>query len=775
MKKWLLYIGLLPLIFNGQQSRKAITGSTPPVQNQQFERCSTPAPPKEWDEWFNAEVEKYKKYASDPNNKVQNSFKIPVIVHVIYSPGNATGQGDNISQAQIIDQINILNADFAGTGLNSGNVPAAFAGLKANCGIEFCLATKNPTGGILPEPGIDRVLATSIPGISSVPGSGFATSVIDGTIKPNTIWNPNQYLNMWVIKLQSGLLGYATFPAGTTLSGIPGSVGTNQTDGVVMGYQFFGSIGAAAGSAPYHKGRTTTHEVGHWLGLRHIWGDASCGNDFCADTPTQSNSTGGCPGFPNASGCSGSPNPPGRMFMNFMDYTDDLCMYMFTHDQKWRMHTCMQTGTYRKNLSASSQTLCTFSTAAPSASFTIPSTVCVGGTVYPNNFTTGYPAPNYVWSVSPGTGVSISSNTLSMPIITFNNAGTYSVTVVATNSLGNNMHTKTISVINCSGPPPTSTVCADTLSNFSTSATLTVFRGGADPNTPGCSPNAGYVCGSNCYGDLEKAEYYAQNTYAHIPGAQINAVIGLFYKWNNLGTGGNNSSAISMRIYNRTSTTFTGMPSGNAPGTQIGSVGATLGNINSATAVNSATYCGNPNISFVNPIIRPYKFTFSSPINAPATGGFFCSLVLPTGVGDTAVVFNNTPTAGQNTAYEKWNTNQWYEIGTAWGGNHNYNIALLPVMNCTTTAIKNNTQLSQEIMVYPNPSHGQFNLITTFEKEKNIHVKIYNTLGQLIHHTEYKNVKNNAITIDLTGQAQGFYNLEVTDGKEKHQIRLINK
>ncbi|MCX8081105.1 MAG: M43 family zinc metalloprotease [Bacteroidia bacterium] len=773
MKKWLWCIGMLPILLNAQHFRKALTGNEVPVQSQKIERCSTPVPPKEWDEWFNKEVEKYKEYASNPANKVQNNFKIPVVVHVIYSPGNSVGVGDNISQAQVIDQINILNADFAGTGLNSGNVPSAFASLKSNCGIEFCLATKNPTGGVMPEPGIDRVLATSIPGISSVPGTGFTSSTIDNIIKPNTIWDPTKYCNMWVLKLQNGLLGYATFPAGTTLSGIPGSLGSAQTDGVVMGYQFFGSIGAAAGSAPYHKGRTTTHEVGHWLGLRHIWGDATCGNDFCNDTPVQNTSTGGCPSFPSSAGCSGSPNPPGKMFMNFMDYTDDLCMYMFTHDQKWRMHTAMQTGTYRKNLSVSSQSLCTFTTAAPTASFTVPSTVCAGGTVYPNNFSLGYPSPNYSWSVNPGTGVSISSNTLSMPIITFNNPGTYSITVVATNSLGNNSQTKTINVINCSGPP-TSTVCADTLSNFSTSATLTVFRGAADNTVPGCSPNAGYVCGSNCYGDLEKAEYYALGTYSHIPNAQINAVIGLFYKWNNLGTSGNNSSPISMRIYNRTSTTFTGMPSGNAPGSQIGSVGATLGNINSATAVNSATYVGNPNISFVNPIIRPYKFTFSSPINAPTSGGFFCSLVLPTGAGDTAVVFNNTPTAGQNTAYEKWSDNTWYEIGTAWGGGHNYNIALLPVMNCTTTAMKNYTQLSDEIMVYPNPSQGHFNLITTFEKEKNIHVKVYNTLGQLIHHTEYKNVKNNAITIDLSKESQGFYNLVITDGKEKHQIKLLN-
>jgi hypothetical protein len=463
------------------------------------------------------------------------------------------------------------------------------------------------------------------------------------------------------------------------------------------------------------------------------------------------------------------------MFMNFMDYTDDACMYMFTHDQKWRMHTAMQTGTYRKNLSASSQTLCTISTAAPTASFTVPSTVCAGGTVYPNNYALGYPTPNYTWNVTPGTGVSISSNTLSMPIITFNNAGTYTISVVASNSLGTNSASKTITVTNCSSP--SSTVCADTLCNVSNTATLDVFRGSPDNSTPGCtSPDAGYVTGNNCYGDLEKAEYYAASTYSHIPSAKIMGAIVLFFKYNTMGTGGNPNSSVGLKIYNRTSTTFTGIPSGNAPGSVIGSTNTTLGNITSATAVNNVTYCGNPSISFVNPIIVPFKFNFSSPINAPASGGFFCSVVLPPGATDTAVVFHNQNTSSQNTGYEYWApSGPWYEIGTAWGGNFNYNLAILPIMNCSATAVGQNQQVNNHVTLYPNPSQGISNVIFTYEQPRNVNIKVYNSLGQLIHHTEYMNVTRRAIVLNLSEQPEGFYQVEISDGQERNTFKVLHQ
>ncbi len=127
----------------------------------------------------------------------------------------------------------------------------------------------------------------------------------------------SSYLNIWVGNLGGGLLGYAQFPGGAA-----------ATDGVVLLNGTVGGPGALGTAAPYNRGRTATHEIGHWLNLRHIWGDSNCGNDFVADTPTQQAALNfGCPSFPQIS-CSNGPN--GEMYMNYMDYTDDACMYMFS-------------------------------------------------------------------------------------------------------------------------------------------------------------------------------------------------------------------------------------------------------------------------------------------------------------------------------------------------------------------------------------------------------------------------------------------------------------
>ena len=136
--------------------------------------------------------------------------------------------------------------------------------------------------------------------------------------------NPTEYLNMWVVnKMTSGggtILGYAQFPGGNP-----------ATDGVVVGHNFFGRVGTL--SPPFHKGRTATHEVGHWMNLRHIWGDATCGTDYVSDTPQHNTYNFGCPSYPHQSTCAGTPV---EMTMNYMDYTDDACMYMFTGGQKQR-------------------------------------------------------------------------------------------------------------------------------------------------------------------------------------------------------------------------------------------------------------------------------------------------------------------------------------------------------------------------------------------------------------------------------------------------------
>ena len=224
------------------------------------------------------------------------SLTIPVVVHVLY---NTAAQ--NVSDAQIASQIAVLNEDFQKLNADISKTPSAFAPLAANVNIGFTLAKRDPSGNA--TTGITRKQVTQT-------SWGTDDKMKSSTTGGTTAWNTGQYLNIWVCNLSGGVLGYAQFPGGAV-----------STDGVVILTTGFGRNGSAA--APFNLGRTATHEVGHWLNLRHIWGDAACGNDLVSDTPTQNTSNTGCPAFPKRT-CGNTTN--GDMFMNYMDYTDDACM-----------------------------------------------------------------------------------------------------------------------------------------------------------------------------------------------------------------------------------------------------------------------------------------------------------------------------------------------------------------------------------------------------------------------------------------------------------------
>jgi hypothetical protein len=248
-------------------------------------------------------------------NSISNIITIPVVFHIVYNNTN-----ENISDLQIQSQIDILNEDFRRTNADASNTPSAFQSLAADTEIEFCLANTDPNGNS--TSGITRT-QTSQSSFSTNDGVKFSSS---GGFDA---WNTSEYLNFWVCDISGGILGYAQFPGGTA-----------NTDGVVCDYAYVGNIGTA--TSPYNLGRTATHEVGHWLNLRHIWGDSNCGDDYCNDTPEHSGSNYGCPNYPSTSSCNGN-GSNGDMFMNYMDYTDDNCMNMFTQDQKNRMIASINT------------------------------------------------------------------------------------------------------------------------------------------------------------------------------------------------------------------------------------------------------------------------------------------------------------------------------------------------------------------------------------------------------------------------------------------------
>lgn len=249
---------------------------------------------------------------------------IPVVVHVVYN--NAT---ENISEAQINSQIDALNELFRATNSGANSVVADFAPLVADLRIQFALAERDPD--CEPTSGITRTATT----VSSFAGNQtLATPTARNPVKFNSSggrngWPSDKYLNLWVCDVTGGTLGYASFPA--ELSTRPAE------DGVVMDYTAFGTTGTV--SSTYNLGRVTAHEVGHWLNLRHIWGDDQNADDTCSgsdgvdDTPNQALPNTTCPTSPSVSCTNG---PAGDMFMNHMDYTTDVCRTMFTLGQHVR-------------------------------------------------------------------------------------------------------------------------------------------------------------------------------------------------------------------------------------------------------------------------------------------------------------------------------------------------------------------------------------------------------------------------------------------------------
>lgn len=346
------------------------------------------------------------------------TYTLPVVVHVIHN-GEAVGTGTNLSQAQVQSQLDVLNEDYRNRNADGTLVPGPFQAVRADAQVQFVAALIDPSGRRLPEPGIDRV-NRGARGFAAPP---FSQWYIDDVIKPATDWNPSQYVNIWVLDLNDRLLGYAQFPDNTAgLAGLSALGGTAATDGVVILYSAFGRVGTL--SPNYDKGRSLTHEMGHWLGLLHTWGDADCGNDYCADTPTQQTGNYNCPTFPHIT-CSNGPS--GDMFMNYLDYVDDACMHLFSADQKDRIQSVLAAGTPRRSELLVSPALCTNvvdATASTSGS------ACLGDAVQLT--ATGPAGATYAW-VGPSGYVSSQQNPV-LPNVTAAAAGTYTVTVTVASS-----------------------------------------------------------------------------------------------------------------------------------------------------------------------------------------------------------------------------------------------------------------------------------------------------------------------------------------------------
>lgn len=244
------------------------------------------------------------------------TVEIPVVVNVIYKT-----TAENVSDARIAEQIAVLNADYSGTNSDINKIPTEFQTVSSgDTKVKFRLVNTV------------RKSTTKTSWATNDDMKKASKGGIDAT-------NPTNYLNLWVVgKMTSQgrtILGYATFPESAGL----------WNDGVVIAAPYFGKTGA---SSPFNLGRTATHEVGHYLNLRHIWGDANCGNDQVSDTPTQTTANYGKPSYPLYNTCSGVQRSV--MFMNYMDYVDDAAMFMFSSGQKTRMQSVVASSGARSGL-----------------------------------------------------------------------------------------------------------------------------------------------------------------------------------------------------------------------------------------------------------------------------------------------------------------------------------------------------------------------------------------------------------------------------------------
>jgi hypothetical protein len=266
-------------------------------------------------------VRRQKMTAKESELEAPKVIIIPVVVHVLYKT-----PAQNISDEQIKTQIEALNRDFRRKNADTLNTPVRFRSLAADVQIEFALATADDKGratnGIIRKAtNVTRWIADDKIKFSSQGG--------------DDAWDSRYYLNFWIGDLGT-LLGYSSQPGAAA-----------EKDGVVVSYTTFGTINV---SSPYDLGRTATHEVGHWLGLKHIWGESYCGDDLVDDTPKQGNFTSGCP---NTFRSSCSNGEMGDMYMNYMDFTNDACMNLFTTGQKERMLSFFKEGGPRNLLLSS--------------------------------------------------------------------------------------------------------------------------------------------------------------------------------------------------------------------------------------------------------------------------------------------------------------------------------------------------------------------------------------------------------------------------------------
>ncbi|MCS6991523.1 MAG: M43 family zinc metalloprotease [Chitinophagales bacterium] len=719
-------------------------------------------------------------------------YTIPVVFHVVY---NTSAQ--NISDAQIMAQLDQLNADFRRTNSDASNTPSVWQSTAADCEIQFCLAQRDPNGN--PTNGIIRK-STTVTSFSSNNNIKFNST------GGSDAWPASSYLNVWIGNLSGGLLGYAQFPGGNA-----------STDGVVVHYTTVGSISSPGSGTPFHLGRTLTHEVGHWLNLYHIWGDdgTSCsGSDQVSDTPNQAGATSGCPSFPKTDACTGGPN--GIMFMNYMDYTNDACMNMFTAGQKTRMRAVLATGGARASLASSlgctpPSTSCATPTGVTASSITSSSaTISWGAVSGASSYNVQYkPSSSSTWTT-------ISSSSTSVTLTGLTASTTYNVQVQAVCSGGSSAYSSQVSfTTSSSGGGPS--YCASN-GNSQQYEFIDYVAIGSIARTSGAEAG-GYYNGTSLSTTVNKGINYTLTVSAGFTGTVYTEQWAVFIDWNidgDFADAGETAASFSSSGSGNVSVTIS-VPSTAATGTtrmrvsmRYGSAPPSCGSfdygevedysLNIQTGSSTCTDVGEPgNNSSSTPMAITVGTTLSAQISSSTDKDWYSfsnsssakhiKITLTNLPADYDIKLYNPSGTNVKTSENSGTTNETIiynngPVGTykiqvyGWNGAHSttqcYNLLVQtsssPFRYAEDGETVNEFPAESQLVVYPNPVSEQLTLKFTVAEKGPAQVHVYNLMGERLFAGQALAVPgSNVYHIPVYNWAPALYVIEVVVGQ--HVLR----
>jgi PKD repeat protein len=627
---------------------------------------------------------------------------LPIVFHVIH-----TGGGGNISDAQIIDQVNILNKEFIRMQADTINTPAAFKPLVGKLNVEFRLPTLDPSGNC--TNGIDRIYSNLA-----------QCSYTWDDVKALSYWPNNKYINIWLIEtmhypgnMSCNGGGYSSFPGGP-----------NNLDGIVMRSDLIGSIGTALTTSWGNwRGRYLIHELGHWFNLRHIWGDATCGNDFVTDTPPAVTSNSGCPPFPRNPNNSCGANSNGEMFTDYMDYTNGSCLNMFSAGQAVRMDACINSSTSGRNNLWSTTNLNATGTNDP---YTYPANcaatpdilpygpivACAGDSIQFTDNSYGGVVTSRTWNFF---GNPASSLTNSIVKVKYNTPGVYNVALTTSNGLASKTTTFTNKVYVLANTTNTNYVVpfTDSFEN-ATNYNNDWVRVNHDNDTTWRRFTNTAFTGSACVGIKNFDNMAPLRDELISPAYDLSAL---------------STATLNFRLHFTTQTA----------------------NDYDKLEVFMSTNCG---------LTWTIKYTRVASVLKTVTGNFTTNHIPPVASSEWR---QETITMATNT----WGTNPVrFKFKFTSGGGNNIFIDDINIFGATATGINNEVVNENSISVYPNPAQNNLNVQLHLLKNSDVDVTIKDVTGKTVLAKNNKLPKGeNKLQLETTHLASGLYFVQInTDG-----------